>query len=111
MSLCAALLLCAWSVSAHAAPASKFAPGSIQVAQACGFYAIFSCSRQRGGAVRRAARRMGGYIINTSSSAFPNFRGGFFCAVSGPKNRRSARQTSREARRRGFRTAYVKNAC
>lgn len=84
--------------------------GSYQVAQACGWYAISVCSRQPAGA-RRAANRHGGYVIDTSSEAYPNFRPGWYCAVVGPTTYRDAERLVQEMRFDGANSAYSKNGC
>lgn len=106
-----ALSASAASTSASESPrAPTAAPGSYQVAQACGWYAISVCSRRFGGA-QRGANRYGGYVINSSSAAYPNFRPGWFCSVRGPTSRGQARRFRNVMRSLGARTAYVKNAC
>lgn len=77
---------------------------------ACGWYAIFSCSPDKG-AARLAANRLGGNIVDTSSSAYPNFQRGYFCAVFGPMGKGRASDKAEYARGAGFPTAYIKNAC
>ena len=76
-----AALSCLAGVGA-AAPVSSDNPahvatpaGSYQVAQACGWYAIFSCARNRG--VTGPGR-----VIDTSD--YPNFQPGYYCRVMGP---------------------------
>ncbi len=83
-------------------------PGGIQLAQACGWYAIGTCSR-RPGPARRSANRVGGYVIDTSTVG--GFRGGFFCNVMGPQSRRQARMDRNYMRRQGLSTAYIKYGC
>jgi hypothetical protein len=70
--------------------------GRIQVAQSCGWYAIFSCAcnPQVGGP---------GYVIDTNE--FPNFRPGYWCNVIGPSDYYTA---TRNARSYG---GYAKQAC
>jgi hypothetical protein len=112
----AALMVAASTASASQSSVgnaeAKISPpaGSYQVAQACGWYAISVCTRGRGGA-QRAANNYGGYVIDSSSQAYPNFRGGWFCAVEGPSNKRAANRRKREMRQEGARSAYVKNGC
>lgn len=67
------------------------------VAQACGWYAIFQCDRNGnpGGP---------GYTIYTSD--FPNFSPGWHCKVMGPFENRSA--AVRAANQNG---GYAKSAC
>ena len=72
---------------------------------ACGYYVISGCYRSSSSA-RRRARRIGGYVVNTSSRAFPNFRPGYFCAVFGPYSYGTARRKSRY-----IKPSYVKNGC
>jgi hypothetical protein len=68
------------------------------------------CSRGRGGAAR-AANRYGGYVIDTSSEAYPNFRPGWYCAVEGPMNKRAANNRKFQMQDEGARSAYIKNGC
>jgi len=112
----AAALACAplaASTEVDAAPGQTVTPnstGSYQVAQACGWYAISRCSRGRRGA-RRGVARHGGYVIDTSSDAYPNFRPGWYCAVVGPTSRRRAQRRVRDMRYEGARSAYIKSGC
>jgi hypothetical protein len=71
--------------------------GSFEIAQACGWYAVFECdhSRSLGGP---------GYVIWTSN--YPNFRPGWYCKVMGPFD--SQGEASGAARRNG---GYAKSAC
>ena len=87
------------------------ADGSFRVAQACGWYAIMICTRGAGEAQRWNSANGAGYVINTSSGNYPNFRGGYFCVVEGPQGKGAAEQTAAYWRRNGAPTAYVKNAC
>lgn len=84
--------------------------GSYQIAQACGWYAISVCSRGRGRA-QNAANRFGGYVIDSSSEAYPNFQPGWYCAVEGPTSKRQARIRRREMRQDGATSSYIKNGC
>jgi len=87
------------------APAAK---ASVQLAQACGWYAISVCSRSPRGA-RRGARRYGGYVVLTDRIA--NFRPGWYCSVMGPSNKRQARRMMWRMQDDGARTAYIKYGC
>jgi hypothetical protein len=104
----------AFALEASDRPAAGSAPvadGTFQVAQACGWYAIFICSRSRGEA-QRWANRYTGYVINTNSRQYPNFAAGWFCAVQGPMGHTAAVATAARWRRSGASpTAYAKNAC
>ena len=98
-----AALSCLAGVSA-AAPASSDDPakavrpaGSYQVAQACGWYAIFSCARNRG--VTGPGR-----TIHTDN--YPNFRPGYYCKVMGP-----FRTRGEAAARADDYGGYAKSAC
>lgn len=113
------IVIAGWMMAATSASASQTpavsngatpAAGSYQIAQACGWYAISVCSRGRGRA-RRAANRYGGYVIDSSSEAYPNFRPGWYCAVEGPTSKRQANQRKREMREDGADSAYIKNGC
>lgn len=77
---------------------------------ACGWYAIYLCSSDKG-AARLAASRLGGNVLDTNSGAYPNFQRGYFCAVFGPMGKGSAQDKADYARSAGFPTAYIKNAC
>jgi hypothetical protein len=86
-----------------AAPVSSDGPanvakpeGSYQVAQACGWYAIFACARNRG--VTGPGR-----TIYTSD--YPNFRPGYYCKVMGPFSRGEA------VSRANAYGGYAKSAC
>jgi hypothetical protein len=85
--------------------------GRVQVAQACGWYAIYVCSRSRGEA-QRWANRNTGRVINTSRARYPNFQPGYYCTVEGPMGRSAALANAARWRRSGASpTAYAKNAC
>ena len=110
-----ALLLSSSAVAAAVLPQQAVRGdlnGRVRVAQACGWYAIASCGRSLR-AAQQFSRRMGvGYVLDTSSHSFPNFRPGFFCVVSGPMSRSRALGMAREWRYEGLAPdAYAKNAC
>lgn len=71
--------------------------GSYDLAQACGWYAIFQCAK---------SRRVGGpgRVIRTSD--YPNFRAGWYCRVMGPFGSRG--QAVDRADEFG---GYAKSAC
>ena len=111
-------LALAVSATAHAAPARPTDASTIaspnawvhRVQNACGWYVILRCQKEYR-VVQRAATRFGGYVIDTNNPDYPNFRGGWQCAVIGPKTRRAAWATVRQIRRTtGLRT-YAKSAC
>ncbi len=77
----------------------------IEIAQACGWYAIVGCSRSSSDAASIAPP--GTYVIDTNF--YPNFSNGWFCAVDGPYPSRSAVPLGHWRQFRG--DAYVKNAC
>lgn len=77
-------------------PAVKPA-GSYEVAQACGWYAIFQCAKNPG---------VGGPGRLIYTSDYPNFRPGWYCRVMGPFGDRG--RAVRRARRFG---GYAKSAC
>jgi hypothetical protein len=93
------LACCAgFTSSANAADAAlRPAEGSYQVAQACGWYAIFQCARNSG---------VGGPGRTIWTSDFPNFRPGWFCRVMGPFGTQG--EAARTARTFG---GYAKSAC
>ena len=74
------------------------------------WYAIASCSRNYGPANRVANRFRRGYVVDTSDPYYPNFRGGYYCAVSGPHKRWKAKRRAARLRDRGFHSAYFKRA-
>lgn len=74
----------------------------------CGWFAISVCTRGTGGA-RRAANRYGGRVIDTGD--VDGFRPGWYCAVVGPTDKRSARSVKNDMRYAGARSAYIKQGC
>ncbi len=96
------------------AVASDSAPSRepVQVVQACGWFAIYSCST-RAGEVQAFIQRTGfGFMIDSSSNMFPNFRPGYFCAGDGPVTKARADYFVREAHHTGLApTAYLKRSC
>jgi len=98
------------STVGHADAKLSAPAGSYQVAQACGWYAISVCS-QSSKAANSAANSYGGYVLDTSSQAYPNFRPGWYCAVEGPSSKSSANRRKREMQQDGARSAYIKNGC
>lgn len=74
----------------------------------CGWFAISVCTRGTGGA-RRAANRYGGRVIDTGDVG--GFRPGWYCAVVGPTDKRSARGVKNDMRFAGARSAYIKQGC
>jgi len=91
-------------------PAPPARPGEVQVAQACGWYAIMLCSRSRGEAQRWSNNNGVGYVVDTSSNRYPNFAPGYYCVVEGPMGQGRAQSTANSYRDIS-RQAYVKNAC
>lgn len=83
-------------------------PKGFKIAQACGWYAVGTCSR-RPGPARRSARRFGGYVVRTDNVA--NFRPGWFCSVMGPGNKAAAYQNRDYMRSVGLYSAYIKFGC
>lgn len=79
--------------------------GQIRVAQACGWYVISGCFRDYDAAARRAGR-IGAFVVDTSSGAYPNFRPGWFCAAFGPYDQYTAKSKSHY-----IKPSYIKNAC
>ena len=96
-----------WSVTAGAAGVSDrdADEAPIVLAQACGWYVISGCYRKWSQANTRS-QKIGAYVVNTSSAAYPNFRPGYFCAVFGPYDKSTARSKSRY-----IKPSYIKNAC
>lgn len=107
------LLLSASFVAASGfAVAQETAPAEpIQMAQACGWYAIMHCGSPAS-ARQFVARTGAGRIINTSRDAYSNFQPGYFCVVQGPMDRGTALSIAASWRNAGYSpTAYAKNAC
>ena len=90
--------------AARSAEPEKSGDG-IELAQACGWYAIVGCSRSSSDAASIAPQ--GTYVIDTNF--YPNFSNGWFCAVDGPYPSRSAVPLGHWRQFRG--DAYVKSAC
>lgn len=85
--------------------------GELQLAQACGWYAISLCSKEIHPA-RDAKHAWGsGEVVDTSSPDFPNFAGGYYCHVVGPKGKSAAQATASRMKAEGFASAYIKNGC
>lgn len=74
------------------------------------WYTIASCSRKYGPAKRAARNFRGGYVVDTSDADYPNFRNGYYCAVSGPHKRVRAVRKANRLKYRGFASAYAKRA-
>lgn len=89
---------------------SAAAEAQVLVAQACGWYTIYSCSRSRGEARRFSNEYGRGYVIDTNDSDYPNFRGDYYCVVEGPMSRGAALSDAKRARDFAP-SAYAKNAC
>jgi hypothetical protein len=94
------------SVPERAGPSQK----GTQLAQVCGWFAIYYCSRGYGDAARFAGRYRG-FIIDSSDPRLPNFRPGWYCVAEGPTSRSQALSWAAYARRDGHRTAYAKSSC
>jgi len=93
---CSAIAVSAEQMQEAQARAAKPA-GSYDVAQECGWYAIFQCAK---------SRRVGGPGRVIWTSDFPNFRPGWFCRVMGPFSSRV--QAVDRAEEFG---GYAKSAC
>ena len=76
----------------------------------CGWYAIAQCGQSRS-AAQRATNQYGGFVIDTSDPAYPNFRNGFYCVAEGPYSQSDADDVREEMQDAGSRDAYIKNAC
>ncbi|MEM7774149.1 MAG: hypothetical protein AAF732_00965 [Pseudomonadota bacterium] len=99
-------MIAASSVRVSAAEAPR--DGAVELAQACGWYAIATCSR-RPGPARRSAGRIGGYVVLTDNIG--NFEPGWFCAVIGPQGKPGAWQDRDFMRSAGEDSAYIKYGC
>ena len=106
----AALMTSGAALASGPAPLLSHAPSLVSPVQACGFYAILGCFRTPAEAARWNGQIQGGYVINTTSQAYPNFRPGYFCVVAGPTGNGQA-QGIAASWRRYIPDAYVKNAC
>ncbi len=103
------------TVSAHAfstppaphsaqSPITKISDGAYY----CDWFAIFTCSRSRGGA-QAGANKYGGYVIDTDE--IDGFSKGWYCSVKGPSSKSKARQNVKRAKRKGASSAYHKKGC
>jgi hypothetical protein len=101
-----ALLILALVLSGpHLAAAQANAP-------ACGWYAFTDCKPSFDEAKAFAVSSGSGYVVNTSSPAYPNFQSGYFCVVTGPLDKTSATNTANYWRSIGVSPdAYIKSAC
>src|SRR5262249_29592192 len=72
----------------------------------CGWYAISFCSKSRADA-ENWSRSRDGFVIDTDSPDYPNFRAGWYCVVKGPMSRTEALSEA-ERFRRFVPTAYAK---
>jgi hypothetical protein len=86
------------------------APKGTQVAQVCGWFAIYFCSRGYRDAARFAGRYRG-FVIDSSDHRLPNFRPGWYCVVEGPTSRSQAQAWAAYARQDGHHSAYAKSSC
>jgi hypothetical protein len=82
----------------------------MQLAQVCGWFAIYYCSRGYQDAAGFAGRYRG-FVIDSSDARLPNFRPGWYCVVEGPTSRSQAFSWAAYARRDGHSTAYAKSSC
>jgi hypothetical protein len=82
----------------------------VQLAQVCGWFAIYYCSRGYQEAASVAARYRG-FVVDSSDPRLPNFRPGWYCVAEGPTGRLQALDWAAYARRDGFSTAYAKSSC
>jgi hypothetical protein len=83
---------------------------SVELAQVCGWFAIYHCSRGHQEAASVAGRYRG-FVIDSSDPRLPNFRPGWYCVVEGPTSRSLALSWAGYARRDGHSTAYAKSSC
>ena len=91
-------------------PASGPQPKGVQLAQVCGWFAIYHCSRGYQEAASVAGRYRG-FVVDSSDPRLPNFRPGWYCVVEGPTSRSQALAWAGYARRDGYSTAYAKSSC
>ncbi len=86
----------------------------IRIAQTCGWYVIYMCSRSKYEAENWSYQReaINSYTIYTTRSQYPNFTPEYYCAVDGPMDRTTAITHAKQAQDYGTApTAYAKNAC
>ncbi|MEM7302388.1 MAG: hypothetical protein AAF468_14995 [Pseudomonadota bacterium] len=74
-------------------------------AQSASWFAIGGCFQSYRAANRRAAQ-LGVDVADTND--YPNFRDGWYCAVSGPSSKRNAQRTQRYFKNQGIHDAYIK---
>lgn len=83
-----------------------------QTQRVCGWFAITACKSTYEEAIAFARENGSGYVVNTSSPAYPNFQSGYFCVVSGPLERASALETADYWRSIGVsQSAFAKSSC
>jgi hypothetical protein len=82
----------------------------VELAQVCGWFAIYYCSRGYQEAASVAGRYRG-FVVDSSDPRLPNFRPGWYCVVEGPTSRALALSWAGYARRDGYSTAYAKSSC
>lgn len=86
-----------------------FAATPASAKQVCGWYAIASCTRVQSDA-ESFVNNGWGAVINTSD--YSGFKRGYFCVVSGPRSKSSAKRDMRTATANGVADdMYIKNAC
>lgn len=80
-----------------------------KAADICGWYAIAFCSRSAE-AARDFSGRGWGAVVNTDS--FKGFKPGYYCVLSGPQSKASAKRDMQMAMADGVAPdMYVKRAC
>jgi Flp pilus assembly protein TadD len=84
-------------------------PPSANAAPECGWFAIIFCSQIESEALSISSAH-GARTIDTNSSAYPNFRKGWYCSGYGPMQKSAAEARAASARA-SFATAYIKNSC
>ena len=84
-------------------------PMPARAADICGWYAIAFCSRSQDAARDFSGRGWGAVV---STNGFKGFKSGFYCVLSGPQSKASARRDMQMAMADGVAPdMYIKRAC
>ncbi len=85
-----------------------------EIAQSCGWYVVYMCSRNAREAENWSYQReaIDSFTIHTNPKQYPNFAPGWVCAVDGPVGQYAALAKARLAREYGTApTAYARRSC
>ncbi len=86
----------------------------IEIAQSCGWYVVYMCSRNAQEAENWSYQReaINSFTIHTDPRQYPNFAPGWVCAVDGPMGKDAAFAKARLAKEYGTApTAYARRSC